>query len=243
MNDIKVSIITPVFNGVETIEKCIKSILDQDYPNIEHIIVDGGSTDGTLQVLERLKVKFVSEPDAGIYDAFNKGVERSSGEFIHILNSDDAYASTLVISKVMNYICEKDLDLCHAKIEQVDTAGCVVSTVGKKLTKKSLLNKMRVAHPSVFVKRSVYEKLGAFSVGFRIAADHEFMLRVWDKVRIGFLPEVVVKMSWGGASNSQVIVSLRESMAASIIHGQPVLKALSVYYMECIKNIHRVIKK
>ncbi|MDQ6990327.1 MAG: glycosyltransferase family 2 protein [Mariprofundaceae bacterium] len=238
----KVTVVTPVYNAVTTIASCIQSVIEQDYTNIEHIIVDGGSTDGTLQVLESLNVKYVSEPDAGIYDAFNKGIERSTGDIINILNADDIYAFDSVVSLMVNYIHKNKLELCHAKIEQVDSNGGIISVVGKDIIKKSLLNKMRVAHPSVFVMREVYENLGKFSVGFRVAADHEFVLRVWDEIQIGFLPKVVVKMGWGGASNSQVLVSLRESMAASIMHGQPLLKAMIIYYVECIKNIHRIVR-
>lgn len=238
-----ITIVTPVMNAVDTIERCINSIQKQDYPNIEHIIVDGGSSDGTLDIIRKYGIPYVSEPDAGVYDAFSKGVQRANGDIINILNADDFFYDATTISKVVEFMITRKLDLCHGQIEQVSADGAVRRVIGKRVSKYGLFRKMRVAHPSVFVQRHVYEKYGAFSIGFKIAGDHEFALRVWDKIKIDYIPEVIAKMQLGGVSNSQVISSYRESMAATLLHGQSPLKALCVYYFECLINIHRIVRQ
>lgn len=232
----KLTVITPVLNGAKTIRECLVSVKSQDYSFIEHLVIDGGSCDGTLDILKEEGVAYVSEKDAGIYDAFSKGVRVAQGDFVHILNSDDFYASDDVASKIITYMCNNDFDLCHGFIEQIDYTGKIVKRVGRAQDKNALLKKMKVAHPSVFVKKAVYDIYGTFSCGFKIAGDHEFLLRVWDKVNIGFLPMVLVKMRLGGTSNSQIILSYRESMAATILHGAIPLKAVMRYYYEIFKN-------
>lgn len=233
----KVSVVTPVFNGEKTLAECIESVRNQDYHDIEHIIVDGNSTDGTLDIIRQYGVKYVSEPDAGIYDAFNKGVRMASGQVIHILNSDDMYASTQVISQVVRHMSEEGVDIFHGYAEQTDSTGHVVKRIGREVTRNQLLNKMYVAHPSTFIRSDVYREYGDYSVGFSIAADQEFMLRVWDKVHVGFFPIVTTKMRLGGASNSQVIRNYRESLAAALLHGRSPVPAFLRYYLELAKSL------
>lgn len=232
---IKVTIITPVLNSINTIQDCITSIAKQDYDNIEHIIIDGCSTDGTLAFLSSKGFNFISEPDTGIYNAINKGITKATGEIIHILNADDYYAHDKVVSQVVHTMLKEKALLCHGYVSQIDAKGNVIKRVGKNINKKELLHKMRVAHPSVFIMKSVYDNLGVFNQSFRIAGDHEFLLRIWSSTSITFMPETLVKMRLGGISNSQVELSYRESMAASIIHGLSPLKALSRYYLELFK--------
>jgi len=232
----KVIVVTPVLNGEQTIKDCLESVKMQDYPFVEHLCVDGNSSDGTLDIITKSGVKYISGQDAGIYDAFSKGVIAADGDIIHILNADDFYASKNIVSSAVDFMQKHELDLCHGYIEQIDVKGKSIRRVGCIQDKKALLSKMRVAHPSVFVKKSVYNKYGVFSVGFKVAGDHEFLLRVWDKVAVGFLPIVFVKMRLGGASNSQVDLSYRESMAAAILHGRSPLRGVIRFYWETIKN-------
>ncbi|MBU2892236.1 glycosyltransferase [Colwellia sp. D2M02] len=232
----KLTVITPVLNGINTIADCIASVKAQNYKYIEHIIIDGNSTDGTVAFVLSQGLRCVSENDTGVYDAFNKGILMADGDVIHILNADDCYAHEQVVSNVMATITQEESDLCHGYIHQVNSQGNVVKRVGKQLTKNELLQKMRIAHPSVFVRKSVYDNYGRFSQGFKVAGDHEFLLRVWSKVRISFIPEVLVNMRLGGLSNSQVSLSYRESMAAALIHGANPLNALARYYLELLKN-------
>lgn len=215
----RVSIITPCFNGEKTIRQCIDSIRMQDYPEIEHIVVDGGSRDGTLKVLDSLNVSYVSGPDAGIYDAMNKGIKLATGDVVGILNCDDFYADQKVISDVVECFHRTRCDICHGKIVQVDSNEISIWTVGGDFSRAQLLRKMRVAHPSVFVKSDVYQRFGGFSVGFRIAGDYEFLLRIWGKVKISYLDRVMVRMRMDGVSQSNVNASYRESLAAVVLHG------------------------
>jgi glycosyltransferase involved in cell wall biosynthesis len=233
----KVSVITPTLNCAATVAECLESIASQDYDNIEHIVVDGGSTDKTLELLESHHAEVISEKDSGIYDAMNKGIVRSSGEIIHILNADDTYKHKAVLSQMVAFMTEKQLDIGHAKVEQVDEREDLVRVVGYDVTHRKLLRKCKVAHPAVFVRRSVYESFGNFSTIFRIAGDHEFLLRIWSQVKVGFLPEVITVMRLGGVSNSQVKLSYRESMAAALLHGQSPFVAFINYHYEMLKSV------
>jgi glycosyltransferase len=206
---------------VATIAACCESVAGQDYLPVEHLVVDGGSSDGTVSVLENRGVQYESSPDAGIFDAMSKGVQRASGEFVHILNADDRYAHSSVLSKMLAAMTAQGWDLCHARAAQVSASGRVVRVIGRELDKRHLLKKMRVAHTTVIVRRAVYERYGAFSVGFRVAGDYEFLLRIWDQVRVGFVDEVLVHMAIGGNSTrpENLVRSYRESLAAAVIHG------------------------
>jgi len=216
-----VTVVTPTYNAVDTIAKCCESVAAQDYPSIEHLVIDGASTDGTLAALQQLPTRYESAPDAGIFDAMSKGVRLASGEFVHILNADDYYAHRSVLSTVLEAMTVHNWDLCHARAEQVSRSGRAVRVIGRDVSKQQLLQKMRVAHPTVVVRRAVYERYGTFSVGFRVAGDYEFLLRIWDRVRIGFIDEVLVRMAIGGNSTrpENLVRSYRESLAAAVIHG------------------------
>jgi glycosyltransferase involved in cell wall biosynthesis len=228
-----VTVVTPTHNAAATINACCDSVAAQDHAPLEHIVVDAASTDGTQSILMNRGVSFESAPDAGIFDGMSKGVARASGEFVHILNADDRYAHPAALSTVISAMTAGGWDLCHARAAQVTASGRVVRVVGRDLDKRALLRKMRVAHPTVVVRRSVYERYGAFSVGFRVAGDYEFLLRVWDRVRVGFLDQVLVHMAIGGNSNrpENLVRAYRESLAAAVIHGaHPALAAVRSSY-------------
>ncbi len=235
-NHMKVTVITPVLNGENTIRRCIDSVKSQDHKEIEHIIIDGGSTDGTVEIIQSCNIPHTCGPDAGIYDAFNKGIQSATGEIIHILNADDMYAATDIVTRVVKHMTRLQLDICHGYVAQTDKAGQTVKQIGKETSRQELLSKMRLAHPSAFIRKQIYLAHGAYSVGFKIAADHEFFLRIWNASHIGFLPIVITKMELGGASNSQVELSYRESLAASILHGANPITATIRYYYERLKS-------
>jgi glycosyltransferase len=251
-----VTVVTPVFNGARHIARCVASVRGQDYSRIEHVVVDGGSGDGTLAVLaaegarevsepatlEARELRVRSEPDAGVYDAMSKGVRLSRGAFVHILNADDRYADTGVLTRALAAMRERRLDLHHARARQVDAAGRTICEFGRDVDFRQLLKKMRVAHPTVIARRAVYERHGAFSVGFRIAADHEFLLRVWRKIAVGFSDEVQVLMEIGGisTSNANVVRAYRESMGAAMLHGRSPWAAAARCGYEIVK--HRIVR-
>lgn len=206
----KVSIITVCYNSAATIEDTIKSVLAQTYTNIEYIIIDGVSTDNTLDVIEPYKdriAKVVSEPDKGMYDACNKGIKMATGDIVAILNADDIYASPYVIEKIVKQFEEKDCEALYGDLQYVahdDLTKLVRHWRSGKFSVKKFLFGWMPPHPTFFVKRSVYEKYGFFDTTFRSAADYEYMLRVLFKYRVNvdYIPEVIVLMRQGGMSNA-----------------------------------------
>ncbi len=206
----KVSILTVSYNSQKTIEDTIKSVLQQDYPNIEYIIVDGNSSDSTMDTIAKHSSgisKVISEPDKGIYDAMNKGVNLATGDLIGILNSDDFYASDNVISQVVELISKEGTDSLYADLVYVDAENT------EKVTRKWVSGKYKHGkfkwgwmppHPTFFVKKSVYEKFGTFNTELKSAADYEFMLRVLhkEKTSVSYLPKLTVRMRAGGVSNA-----------------------------------------
>ena len=208
----KVSIITVVYNNEDTIKDAIESVLNQTYKNIEYIIIDGVSTDGTVEVIKSYgdKIdKFISEKDNGIYDAMNKGIKLASGDIVGILNSDDFYASNDIIEKVVKTLKEQKVDSVYGDLVYVNAKDTnkIVRYWKSKPYKKGLFKKgWHPAHPTFFVKKEIYDKYGIFNLDFKIAADYELMLRFLEKYQIssGYIPEVFVKMRIGGESNQSI---------------------------------------
>jgi len=206
----KVSIITVALNNVLYIEDCIQSVLSQTYKNVEYIIIDGGSTDGTINVIKKHadKIdKWISEPDKSIYDAMNKGISIASGEILGFLNSDDFYASNDVISTVVNEFQIKEVDSVFADLVVVkrDQPEKII-----RYYKSSNFNESKFsyglmpAHPTFFAKREIYEKYGVFKLNYKISADFELLLRFIGRHHISYsyIPKVFIKMRAGGASTN-----------------------------------------
>ena len=208
----KVSVITAVFNGVDTIKDCIKSVSGQIYPDIEHIIIDGGSTDGTLEVIKRYtekRVNIVSEPDNGIYDALNKGIRQASGEVIGLLYSDDFYAHDRVIEKVADIFMKYNIDSCYGDLQYVDKNNpdkVIRYWKSSQYRHGKFKYGWMPPHSTFFVKKEIYNKYGYFNTNFKIAADYELMLRFLEKHKIStyYTPEVFIKMRIGGTSNRNI---------------------------------------
>lgn len=205
----RVSIITVSYNAASTIEDTIKSVLQQDYPNIEYIIVDGASGDQTMEIVQSFRKKIasvISEPDKGIYDGMNKGIDLATGEIVGILNSDDFYASKSVISKIVNTF-KPDTQAVYADLDYVDPVNTdkIVRRWKSGIYEQGAFKKgWMPPHPTFFVRRSIYQKYGKFSMELKSAADYEFMLRTIHKhqIAIEYLPETIIKMRTGGASNA-----------------------------------------
>jgi len=208
----KVSIITSTLNSRKYIEACIGSVLNQTYRDIEYIIIDGGSSDGTLDVIKRYENKicrWISQKDNGVYDAMNKGLEIAKGDIVGFLNSDDIYASQDVIEKIVNCIKENNVDSCYGNVVYVDRddiARVVRYWVSDDFSKDRFKFGWMPPHPSFFVKRSVYEEHGFFDTSFKIAADYEIMLRFLYKhgVSTCCIPQILVKMRNRGLSNKNI---------------------------------------
>lgn len=212
----KVSIITVVYNSVATIEQTILSVLNQTYKNIEYIIIDGQSTDGTLQIIEKYRqliTYYVSEKDDGLYDAMNKGIKQATGEIVGILNSDDWYENDAV-EKVVEYFSEHDVGLMYGRLMLVYPDG--TQKLERLLPLETLWYQIAVSHPTVFIKKSIYEKFGSFSLEYKIAADYELLLRLYcEHVEFGFIDSVLTYFRVGGISAQKGEQSYQESMAVS----------------------------
>jgi len=209
MNSVKVSIITVCFNSVETIEDCIKSVRAQTYPDIEHVIIDGGSTDGTIEIINNYKdeiSEFISEPDHGIYDAMNKGIRLSTGDIVATLNSDDVYANTTIVSQTVRLIQNNGLDAAYGDLVYIDHNNSDHVTRFWKVgeyKKGAFYYGWVIPHPTFFCRKEIFEKYGYFNEQFQTAADFELMLRFIEKhqIKVGYLPKVIVKMRTGGKAN------------------------------------------
>lgn len=216
----KVSIITISFNSAQTIEDTILSVIQQDYSNIEYIIVDGASKDGTLDIVKKYADKIarvVSEKDKGIYDAMNKGISMATGEVIGILNSDDFYADNMVISDVVAKLQESAAEACYADLVYVNRGQSdnIIRTWKSGPYKPGLfLRGWMPPHPTFFVKKKCYDEFGTYTLKLSSAADYELMLRFIHKhkISVAYLPRVITKMRAGGQSN----VTLKNRIKANM---------------------------
>lgn len=209
----KLSIITVVFNNKETIEDAINSVINQTYNDIEYIIIDGKSTDGTKLIIDKYSnqiSKIVSERDNGIYDAMNKGLNLATGDVIGILNSDDLYQDSNVLSDVMRYFNEDfSLDAVYGDLDYVkrDNVDLVVRKWKSLAYYGNFFENGNVPpHTSLFIKRDVYKKAGNFNLTLKLAADYEFMLRIFKKHTITsrYISRKIVRMRLGGSTNKSV---------------------------------------
>lgn len=204
-----VSIITVCYNSAKTIEDTLRSVAEQEYPLIEYIVVDGGSTDGTLDIIAKYRDKIallISEPDNGIYDAMNKGISHSTGDIVGLLNADDVYVNTRVISTIIDAFEANNIDSCYGdliyfppdnpnKIHRYwQSCDFVPGAFAKGWTP---------AHPTFFVKRNIYSLYGMFDLSYYMGNDVELMMRFLEKYRIKsyYIPQILVKMRLGGMSN------------------------------------------
>jgi len=207
---VKVSIITTSFNSAKTLSHTLESVSMQTYPEIEHVLVDGASRDGSVKLIQAWSadhpVRWVSEKDSGIYDALNKGIKMATGDIIGLLHSDDFYFDPRLIERVARIFETTDVDAVYGDVEYVDPADPKKVT---RLYSSARFQPSKIAygwipaHPSLFLRRRVYDRFGLFDSSFRIAGDFEFLSRVfWNSdLRWTYLPETLVRMREGGLSN------------------------------------------
>lgn len=216
----KVSIITTTYNDSEALKKTIKQVEAQDYPNIEYIIVDGASRDDTLDVIKEAEAHFgdrlrwISEKDSGIYDAINKGIKLATGDYIG--TCFDQFAGPDVISKMVAIMEKEGTDGVHGDLDYMD---------GEKIIRKWRQGQGKIrtgwmpGHPTLYLKKEVYDTYGLYKTDYRISADYEYMIRILKdgKVKLSYLPEVLIKMSHGGTSTNSLgayLESLKEGHRA-----------------------------
>lgn len=249
---LKFSIITVCYNSEATIEQTVKSVLNQTYSNLEYIIIDGKSTDRTLELLDKYKSNFdclISEPDNGIYDAMNKGILNATGDIIGILNSDDVFFDEKVLETVVNEF-EKNsaIDCVYGNILFYDSCmQKIVRAWRNKPYSKYYFEKGEVpAHPALFIKSKIYKEVGLYKINFKISADQEFMLRILKvhQYKSSYLNKFLVKMRMGGVSTKGLqsyITSTKEIKKAWQSNGlhYPVW----LYVLRPIKKIMQIVGK
>lgn len=211
----KISIITASYNSVSTLANAMESVLHQTYTDWEYIVVDGGSTDGTVDLIKKYeqqfggKLKWTSELDHGIYDAMNKGISRATGDVVGILNSDDYYTSEDVLSVVASALSDNRLDAVYGDIHFIHDGkpNKVVRYYSSRHFRPFWLRfGFMPAHPSFYVRRSVYEKAGLYNTAYKIGSDFEMMVRLFRKqhIRYQYLAKDFVTMRTGGMSTKSL---------------------------------------
>jgi glycosyltransferase involved in cell wall biosynthesis len=204
----KISVITVSFNSAATIGDTLSSLAEQSWPDIEHLVIDGGSTDATLEIVRRSGTRLarlVSERDGGIYDAMNKGVAAATGDIIGFLNADDRYAHKEVLRDVANAMASDDIDAVFGDVAyfRSENPNAVVRRYrSARFRPDRIAWGWMPAHPSLFVRRELFERIGLFSTEFRIAGDFEWIARAFGdgSIRYRYLPEILVRMRIGGVS-------------------------------------------
>lgn len=237
-------------NSVATVRDTIESVLAQNYPGIEHIVIDGSSTDGTVEIVRSYGsriARFISEPDSGIYDAMNKGLRLASGEIIGILNSDDVYTDRSTITRVIHEFEDKHVDLVFGDVVFVrpeNLAKVVRYYSSADCGPERFAWGWMPAHPSCFLRREVYARYGYFKPEYRIAADFEILARFMAKhgVSYSYIPQVLVRMRTGGASRANLKVKWilnRETARACRENGIPtsIPKLLLRYFRKALQLI------
>ena len=208
--NLKISVITVCYNAQSTIGQCVQSVINQDYPHIEYIVIDGSSSDGTVSILERYKKSInilVSEPDKGIYDAMNKGITLASGDVIGMLNADDFFADDHILTVVSDAFKKNNPDIVYGDLDYIKPDGNVFRKWRSGPYKKGMFNMgWMPPHPTFYCRKELFDKLGNYSLDYGTAADYELMLRFihLNHSPVYYIPRVLVKMSTGGVSNSNI---------------------------------------
>ncbi|KLT66610.1 glycosyltransferase family 2 protein [Pedobacter sp. BMA] len=207
----KISLITVVYNGEAYLEDCFQSVFAQTHPDVEYIVIDGGSTDGTLKIIDQHKNQisyFVSESDRGLYDAINKGIAKSTGDIVGILNADDTLAGPEILAQVAEAFNAEEIDALYGDLHYVHpSSGKIIRKwKSKQATSSDLEKGWMPAHPTLYLKRTLFEKHGNYSLDLGTAADYELILRFLYKnnLKAHYLPQLMVNMRIGGVSNGSI---------------------------------------
>ena len=248
----KISIVTATYNSGKTVRDTFVSVLNQTYDNYELIVVDGGSKDDTVDILRHYelifngRMKWISEPDRGIYDAMNKGIAMATGDAVGFLNSDDFYSSCGILRMVASSMRNKNIDAVYGDVHYVhdnDLGKCVRYYSSRAFHRVWMRFGFMPAHPSFYCRREVYEKYGTFDLSYKVAADFECLLRLifLHRIRTMYLPLDFVTMRTGGAS-TQGFASHKQIMSDH----QLAFKKNGVYsnvFMECLRYVYKIYEK
>ncbi len=224
----KISIITITYNSAATLQRALESVQGQTYPDIEHIIVDGASTDSTVDIIKAyaanrssahpLTVKWLSEKDRGIYDALNKGIRMATGDAIGFLHSDDVFFAADSVAHIAAAFEATQADIVYGDLQYCNGNRVVRRWKSNDFNPCSLKYGWMPPHPTVYVRREVYEQVGPYDDWFRISADYDMMLRLFGAgYKSHYIPEVIVSMETGGASNKNTKARLSKTQEDYIV--------------------------
>ena len=221
----KITIITVTYNSSKTLKDTLESVLKQNYTNYEHIIVDGLSKDNTIEIVKEYetkyngKLKYISQKDSGLYDAMNKGIKMATGDIIGILNSDDIYAHENVLHKIVEKFKETNCDGTYANLIFMDEETMSKPKRIWNSPKGKLENGWHPAHPTLYLKKEVYDKIGLFNLNYRIAADYDFMIRVMKEntIKLNYIDDYIIYMRSGGTSTAGIKGYMKNLKEANLV--------------------------
>lgn len=248
------SIITATYNSGKTVKECLESVLKQNFKNFEFIIIDGLSSDNTMDIVKSyerdflnngLVLKWISEKDGGIYDAWNKGIKLAEGEWISFLGSDDEYMDDALSIYHDTISKNSSINYISSKIDLIAQNNKKIRTVGTPFDSVAITKKMSIAQVGSFHHKSLFKEIGLFSTKYRIAGDYEFYLRGREHIKAGFINRITAKMRDGGASSNLVYKTLKEGadikIALKAASKTEAFTELILSYMKCyIKKIIRL---
>lgn len=236
------SIITVTFNSKKFLTETIKSVLSQDYPDFEYIFVDGGSTDGTLEIIKAFasqdsRIRWVSEPDNGISDAFNKGILLAKGDIVGIINSDDTYTSGVLAVVAKTFEVDSSIDVLHG--DMLRFKGDVpLYRLKPAPVDNRIWHDMPLNHPTTFVRHQVYGEIGLFKTDLKVAMDYEMILRLYlAGCHFHYIERVLANMRYGGASDESFLAARREVFAVTVAAGYPRWRAAGWFVVKAGMNI------
>ncbi len=250
MPDFKISLITVAYNAQDTIERCLTSVMKQKFNPIEYIVIDGGSTDDTVKIINRFQDKiyaFVSESDGGIYDAMNKGIALATGEVVGTLNADDFFADDEVLSDVAMVFAEKNTNILYGDLDYIDQSG---KTIRKWRSGRYQSGKFNWGwmppHPTFYCRRHLFRELGNYKLDYGSAADYELMLRFihLDKTHVHYHNKVMIKMGIGGISNKSLmnrVQAMRNDLKA--MHNNNILWPFITIFFKPLRKIVQFFNK
>ena len=243
----KISVITSTFNSEKTLKKTLKSLNAQEYDQVEHIVVDGGSTDNTLEIIKKYGNKvstLISESDQGVYYALNKGIALSTGDIIGFLHSDDFFADDKTLANIAEAFSNNHIDAVYGDlnyISQTKDSRIIRKWVGGNFDKRKFKNGWMPPHPTFYVKRKYYLMFGGFDTNLSISADYDLILRyLWqNNLSIKYIPKVLVNMRLGGISNKNlknIFLKIKEDRLSMLQNNIPPTRALF------LKNISKILQ-
>ena len=237
----KISVVTVVRNNVEHIAETIRSVLDQNYPELEYIVIDGASTDGTVDVVRSFGdriAQFVSEPDRSLYDAMNKGIARATGDVVGMINSGDRYLPGALELVAKSFAGHSLDDTIFWGDVQYEFLGRV-----KGFRPHNLKRGAFAPHPSMFVPKRIYDRIGAYDISLRFLGDYDFMYRAINHhgLKPLYVPELVAFYREGGLSDRNIVPCLKDELTVKLRYGQSPLIARTVYMLKLIKNQRRIL--